>query len=165
MMNFEILENIDLTVEELAYQLTAYEKWGFIDYVDGLINIVVNVYLDMADDWEKIEKYNEYLAANSYEVYESFYDPEEFFNSFSNPYEAVRAAMFGKVSFNDDYIKFNGAANLESYSKSQVIATLNEDMAFKAWMIREESAFDELMDEENKQAIIREALKLVAQGY
>ena len=163
-LNLEVLEKIDMTADELAYQLTAYENWGYIDYLDGLIDVVFNEYLNMSDDFEKVEFYNQYLIENNYEIYESF-EPEEYFNNFKSPYEAVRAVMFGKVQYNDDYIKVNGYGNLESFSRSQVVDTLEKDRDFKAWAILNNEAFEELRESQNKKIIISKTMELVKQGY
>ena len=46
-----------------------------------------------------------------------FDDPDEFFNrEFSTPSEATRAVMMGNVSYNDNWITFNGVGNLVSIS-------------------------------------------------
>ena len=43
---------------------------------------------------------------------------DEFFNTFfyNNPTEAVRAAYYGDYKYCDDYVRFNGYANLESFN-------------------------------------------------
>lgn len=48
------------------------------------------------------------------EVYEN---DEDFFNTFfeGKPFEAVRAAHYGEYKYSDDYVRFNGYANLESF--------------------------------------------------
>lgn len=166
MENFEILENIDMTIDELAYQLTAYEKWGVIDYVQGLIDLVFNSYMEDAEDYDIIAKYNEYLEANNY--YDDMWqaNDEEFFSVyFSDPMEAVRASFYGDYRYMDDYVKFNAYGNLESAETWQVLKQIKEDSDFAKWCIYNDEAFDELMDGDNMQAIKNEALKLVAQGY
>ena len=43
---------------------------------------------------------------------------EEFFNDFfyNNPTEAVRSAYYGDYNYCDDYVRFNGYGNLESFN-------------------------------------------------
>ena len=43
---------------------------------------------------------------------------EEFFNTFfpDNPMEAVRASWYGDYNYCDDYVRFNGYGNLESFN-------------------------------------------------
>lgn len=73
-----------------------------------------------------INIYNNYCIETnqSDDIYYSFDEPEDFFNNkaiFSNAYEAVRAVQFGKVSFNDEIITFNGYGNLITMTKEEVI--------------------------------------------
>ncbi len=43
---------------------------------------------------------------------------EEFFNTFfDNPMEAIRATYYGNYNYNDDYVKFNGYGNIDSFSE------------------------------------------------
>lgn len=44
---------------------------------------------------------------------------EEFYNLYfsEEPARAVRAAIFGKVHWMDDYVRFNGYGNLETASR------------------------------------------------
>ena len=45
---------------------------------------------------------------------------EEFFNTFfDNPMEAIRATYYGNYNYNDDYVKFNGYGNIDSYSEEE----------------------------------------------
>ena len=45
---------------------------------------------------------------------------EEFFNTFfENPMDAVRATYYGYYNYNDDYVKFNGYGNIDSYSEEE----------------------------------------------
>ena len=43
---------------------------------------------------------------------------EEFFNTFfyNNPMEAVRSSYYGDYNYCDDYVRFNGYGNLESFN-------------------------------------------------
>ena len=43
---------------------------------------------------------------------------EEFFNTYfyNNPTEAVRSAYYGDYNYCDDFVRFNGYANLESFN-------------------------------------------------
>ena len=43
---------------------------------------------------------------------------EEFFNTFfaNNPTEAVRSAYYGDYNYCDEFVKFNGYGNLESFN-------------------------------------------------
>lgn len=48
---------------------------------------------------------------------EAYENDEEFFDTFfeGRPMEAVRASQYGDYSYNDDYVRFNGYGNLESF--------------------------------------------------
>lgn len=52
-----------------------------------------------------------------------FYENDDDFieNMFKTKRDAVRAVCFGNYNYADDFIKFNGYGNLESYSEYQVI--------------------------------------------
>lgn len=55
---------------------------------------------------------------NCLDYLEFWENDEEFFNSyFDSPMEAVRATYYGDYNFNDDYIRFNGYGNIESFSE------------------------------------------------
>ena len=53
---------------------------------------------------------------------------EEFFDTFfqDKPMEAVRAAQYGDYNYNDEYVKFDGYENLESYSEYEYEKLLHE---------------------------------------
>lgn len=77
---------------------------------------------ELADE-DKINCFNEY--AREYNADEElFLFDEDFFNTFfTSPLDAVRACFFGNIeSWSDEYIKFNGYANLESLSDYQAAA-------------------------------------------
>ena len=70
------------------------------------------------DTSEKIEIYNNYClehgdADKKFEVFD-----DEFFKiNFNNPIDAARATFFGKIqNWSDEYIRFNGYGNLESFT-------------------------------------------------
>lgn len=52
-----------------------------------------------------------------------FYENDDDFieNMFQTKRDAVRAVYFGNYNYADDFVKFNGYGNLESYSEYQVI--------------------------------------------
>lgn len=59
------------------------------------------------------------------EIYEN---DEYFFDTFfdGRPMEAVRAAHYGDYNYNDDYVRFNGYGNLESFGDYQYEAELKD---------------------------------------
>ena len=83
----------------------------------------------------KEEKIREYLLNNEETLLEvvselnswnnclenlDFWENDEyFFNTFfnNNPMEAIRATYYGDYNYNDEYVKFNGYGNIDSYSE------------------------------------------------
>ena len=59
---------------------------------------------------------------NSLEYLEYWNNDDEFFNTFfsNNPTEAVRSAYYGNYNYCDEYVRFNGYGNLESFNKWQL---------------------------------------------
>ena len=54
---------------------------------------------------------------------------EEFFNTFfDNPMEAIRATYYGNYNYNDDYVKFNGYGNIDSYSEYDRIEEIKDNI-------------------------------------
>ena len=55
---------------------------------------------------------------SSLDFLEYFDNDEEFFNTFfyNNPTEAVRSAYYGDYNYCDNYVRFNGYGNLESFN-------------------------------------------------
>ena len=54
---------------------------------------------------------------------------EEFFNTFfNNPMEAIRATYYGNYNYNDDYVKFNGYGNIDSYSEYERIEEIKDNI-------------------------------------
>ena len=58
-----------------------------------------------------------------------FENDEEFFNTFfENPMEAIRATYYGNYNYNDDYVKFNGYGNIDSYSEYERIEEIKDNI-------------------------------------
>jgi hypothetical protein len=55
-------------------------------------------------------------SANYHDSYFYMNDEEFFETYFNKPIDAVRACHFGKWSFADDFVQFNGYGNLESFA-------------------------------------------------
>ena len=55
---------------------------------------------------------------------------EYFFNTFfnNNPMEAARATYYGNYNYNDDYVKFNGYGNIDSYSEYERIEEIKDSI-------------------------------------
>lgn len=67
---------------------------------------------------EKVNIHNEYCRENNLGDDEIYSNDEDFFNLFfeGKVIEAVRAVSYGKFNYSDDYVKFNGYGNLESFN-------------------------------------------------
>lgn len=164
----EMLETCfdEYTSEELAYQLTAYER-GYIAYENGIIDLYVKPYLEGLDTSELVSKFNDFCSESNYfeDMIETF--DEEFFEvNFSSAYEAARATFFGKInSWADTYIKFNGRGNLESFNDCDVEYQIMDNGDFIQWVYENDDEFEVFRDEGFKADIIRMTIELVAQGY
>ena len=156
----------EYNAEELAYQLTAYER-GYIDYEDGIIDLLVKPFLaDMAIN-ELVSYFNDYCYDNSDFDSQIYEFDEEFFNEyFSSPLEASRATYFGEISsWADEYITFNGYGNLKSMSQWVARDEILDDVDFVTWAFDNFDEFEGLHDEEFKNSIIAMTMNLVRQGY
>ena len=53
----------------------------------------------------------------------------EFFECvFENKLDVARAICYGDYNYNDDYVRFNGCGNLESFSEYDMIEELKDDI-------------------------------------
>lgn len=59
-----------------------------------------------------------------------YFNDEEFFDMFfeNKPMEVARAIYYGDFNYNDDYIKFNGYGNLETFSEYEYEELLKENI-------------------------------------
>jgi hypothetical protein len=101
---------------------------------------------------EKIAMLQEYYE-NEYPDDEWYNFDDEFFNMFfeNKPADAVRSCFFGNIkSWNDDYIRFDGYANLESARAYEVEQEAEEhvDGIFEADCWHDYIELDEEDDEE-----------------
>mgnify|MGYP001370473205 CR=1 FL=1 len=77
----------------------------------------------LAKNMEETEKViRELISWNGSLDYLDFYEnDEEFFNTFFvNPHDAIRAVMFGDYNYNDEYVRFDGYGNLDSFTEKEV---------------------------------------------
>ena len=107
-------------------------------------------YWDDLDDDKKISIRNEYCREHNPDE-EIFSFDEEFFETFFSETKAIevaRAVYFGNIqSWNDDYIKFNGYANLESMSSYDAVKD-TEDYYLNSIYEDERSWRDEIDEDE-----------------
>lgn len=144
-------------MKNTALLLTQYEKYGVIgedEYIENYINEELEV------DASMIGYYNEYLANNGYETY--FDDLNEVLYGFE-PLEVARMTFYGNFKFAEDYHKFNGYGNIDSFSEYEIIREMKNDRDFLEWYIEE----NDLIDFEDPEVIevIEAANKLLKMGY
>jgi len=162
--SLEILDRIDMDIEELAFQLTAYEQWGVIDYVGGVADLVISEYFETADASELIAAYNNYLYEVGYYDDIIYSNDEYFFKKFfTDPDAAVRATYYGHYNYCDDYVRFNGYGNLDSYNEYALLDEIKRDSDFTSWLFDNDEAFEELREYEP--VIIEKTLELIKAGY
>ena len=94
-----------------------------------LLNEIKGLLLnDLSTLEEVVRELNSWNSCLDYlDVYEN---DEEFFNMFfeGNPMEVARAIYYGDYNYNDEYIKFNGYGNLETFSKYDYEELLEENI-------------------------------------
>ena len=94
-----------------------------------LLNEIKGLLLNDLDTLKDVvSELNSWNACLDYlDVYEN---DEEFFEMFfeGNPMEVARAIYYGDYNYNDEYIKFNGYGNLETFSKYDYEELLEENI-------------------------------------
>lgn len=141
-----------------AFMLTQYEKYGSVslsDLDEYLINEIMDdpCYADIS----------EYLDENCYDpVY-----PLELLNDLLygiEPEQIVRMTVFGNVSFADDYVTFDGYANLETMTESELIERYGKDT--KRYILESGNASGTAADIlDDSEIIIETANMLILEGF
>lgn len=85
-------------------------------------------YLNGLDNSEQIRAWNQMCQNDQRGDDEIYSNDEEFFNMFfdGKVIEAVRAVSYGEYNFQDDWVMFNGYANLESFNSPDAHIDLTE---------------------------------------
>ena len=98
------------------------KKENLLNEIKGLL---LNDFNTLEDVVRELNSWNACL--NYLEVYEN---DEEFFDMFfeGKPAELARAIYYGDFNYNDEYIKFNGYGNLETFSKYDYEELLEENI-------------------------------------
>lgn len=88
------------------------------------------------DDYEELLSYhNQKCSEEGSESYIYDFDEDFFSEHFSDkPMEAARSVSFGEVNWSDEYIKFNGYANLESIAKQSLDRHIDKDELIE-WLL------------------------------
>lgn len=130
----------------LGYMATQYEKYGRIteaEVIEAYIDEELDVNIDMLSD------YNEYLEDRGYEHYYNMDELDELLDGLT-PMQVIQKTYFGKFNYSDEYVQFNGYANLDSFSEYEIIREMQQDRDFLRWYVEENQLID---DEEMQEAI------------
>jgi len=86
-------------------------------YIKKTIEAITEYLNDLSDN-DLLNVHNEYCQSINDSDSEIFNNDEDFFNTFFNGkvMDAIRAVSFGDYRYSDDYIIFNGHANLETFN-------------------------------------------------
>ena len=85
---------------------------------------------------------------------------EDFFECyFENKIEVARAICYGDYNYTDDYVRFNGYGNLESFSEYDMIEELKDSIdeivenliEYKDCICIDDGNLEELLDEEEEE--------------
>ena len=98
------------------------KKENLLNEIKGLLLNDLDTLKDVVRELNSWNACLDYLA-----VYEN---DEEFFNMFfeGKPAELARAIYYGDFNYNDEYIKFNGYGNLETFSEYDYEELLEENI-------------------------------------
>ena len=74
------------------------------------------------DNHELIEIHNQYCENINYMDDQIYYNDEEFFEIYfdGRTQELIRAIFYGDFNPNDEFIKFNGYANLDTFNNVEI---------------------------------------------
>jgi hypothetical protein len=85
--------------------------------METIINTYEDVleYVENVDDATLVSLHNQYCRNINDSDSEIYLNDEEFFSMFfTDPLEAVRAVCYGEYNYTDEYVVFDGYANLET---------------------------------------------------
>ena len=148
-------ENLERIVEA-GYQLTVYESAGEFDFEKFKID-------QWMENYElEIRDYHEFAREV---LYDDFYDniDEELNDAFGSPAGAIKAATYGNYNYHDDYFKFDGNGNLQSFNKYELEDIYGDKEVIK-YCIDNMSYAEADFLEENEELIKAVAAELVSQG-
>jgi len=150
-----ITEDAD-TPEELAFQLTAYEQYGCIDF-DKWIEDQINTKLSELDDSELVALHNEGCSEHDYMDDYIYSDLMEMLEGLDVE-QAINRVYYGEYHGGTiGYFQFNGYANVVEDSPQYLI---NEDLCIQ--MLKEQAPE---LSEEAKNVLIQMTIELVKAGY
>ena len=149
--------DIDISPEELCFQLTAYESNGDVNYKQGISEI-------LSDNVDKPEYYDyiKYCEENNYDYPVSI---DEFDDWFANEKPFVLAQKVYYGDFNPGwhkYFMFDGKGNIQGYESLEEV--YENDSDFINWYY-ENKLSDLIYDEDFKKDILNGVRQLLEEGY
>lgn len=100
------------------------------------------------DTEDLIRLHNSYCQEANYSDNEIYGNDEDFFETFfsNNVIDAVRSATYGEYNFSDNYVKFNGYGNLESFNYFGTDNLIESVDTIAEFILENENDFDGLID-------------------
>jgi hypothetical protein len=100
------------------------------------------------DTEDLIRLHNSYCKEANYSDNEIYGNDEDFFETFfsNNVIDAVRAASHGEYNFSENYVKFDGNGNLESFNYFGTDDLIDEVYIIADFILENENDFDGLID-------------------
>lgn len=157
-------EETPLTIDEIvnhAYMLTQYDRYGEV----GLAELDIYLAEEVMND-PTVSDVNNYLSDNCYTEWYAENTPEELNDMLygMTPDEIVRVSLFGNYSYSDEYVTFNGAGNLESCSKSEIMDLYGKET--KYYLLNSGNVDSDIQDILDSSDIICETCNyMIEQGY
>ena len=124
----------DWTVEEIRNYSAPADT---IQYYTGSAHddkVIKNLLIELLEnlfDNELLALYREANERSSglFDFVDYYENDEDFFlEHFTNPAEAVRAALFGNYRYNDDFVRFDGCENLRSFNECELMEAAKENI-------------------------------------
>lgn len=146
-----------MTNRELGFMATQFERFGAItegEIIEAYISEELEVTIDMLSD------YNEYLGEQGFETYFEMSELDEILSGCS-PLKIIQKTYFGSFNYSDDYCKFNGYENIDSFTEFQIVNEMKEDHGFLKWYVEENN----LLDEDDVEEAIEFGNEYLAAGY
>lgn len=150
----------DQSVSETAFQLTAYERYGCIDFEDYLKDK-----LSAEIDITYLADYIDYCYhVNAYDdVIYSINEFDEVFRS-EKPYNIARMVYHGTFTTAKKYFTYNGDGNIKSLEEYEVTKEMRENTEFLEWYIENNIENDNYY-EGFKEDCLKVAYELLKLGY
>lgn len=146
-----------MNVKELGFMATQYERYGNItesEVIDAFIDEELDVTIEMLGD------YNEYLSENGCETYFNMEELDKVLGGLT-PLQIIQKTYFGNFNWSDDFCKYNGYENIDSFSETQIEDEMREDRNFLRWYVEQ----NELISNEDMEAAIKWGGKFLVMGF